>query len=198
MRFSDQVVLIAGGTGGLGRAVSLAFLSEGAHVVVSYKIPEEYAALEQAAGAAVSRLEGHDVDVTDEAAASQLAKAVQVKHGRIDALVNAVGGFAGGASLWEQHAEAFERMLSLNLRSGYALSRAIVPIMLEQHRGAIVSVAAKSGLDHPAGAAAYAASKAAAIGLMNALAQELKGSGLRVNSVLPSIIDTPANRQAMP
>jgi NAD(P)-dependent dehydrogenase (short-subunit alcohol dehydrogenase family) len=198
MRFAGQVALIAGGTGGLGRAVSLAFLAEGARVVVTYQIPEEFAGLKQAAGDGLSRLEGHDVDVTDEAAAAQLARAIQAKHGRIDVLVNAVGGYAGGARLWEQRAEAFEHMLSLNLRSGYVLSRAIAPMMLDQHRGAIVNVAAKSGLDHPAGAAAYAASKAGAIGLIDALAQELKGSGVRVNSVLPSIIDTQANRKAMP
>jgi len=86
----------------------------------------------------------------------------------------------------------------LNLRSGYALSRAAVRVMLKQADGAIVNMAAKAALDHPGGAAAYAASKAAALALLDSLAAEVKGTGVRVNSILPSIIDTEANRQAMP
>jgi NAD(P)-dependent dehydrogenase (short-subunit alcohol dehydrogenase family) len=91
-----------------------------------------------------------------------------------------------------------ERMLTLNVRPGYALAHAVVPVMLKQKRGAIVNVAAKAAWDHAAGASAYAASKAAALALMDSLAADLKGSGVRVNSILPSIIDTEANRKAMP
>jgi len=89
-------------------------------------------------------------------------------------------------------------MLALNLRSGYALSRAAVRAMLKEGRGAIVNVAAKAAVDHAAGAAAYAASKSAAVALLDSLATDLKGSGVRVNSIIPSIIDTEANRKAMP
>jgi NAD(P)-dependent dehydrogenase (short-subunit alcohol dehydrogenase family) len=89
-------------------------------------------------------------------------------------------------------------MMALNLRSGYALARAAARTMLKQGRGAIVNVAAKAAFDHAAGAAAYAASKAAALAMMDSLAADLKGSGVRVNSILPSIIDTAANRKAMP
>jgi NAD(P)-dependent dehydrogenase (short-subunit alcohol dehydrogenase family) len=89
-------------------------------------------------------------------------------------------------------------MLALNLRSGFILSRAVVPAMLKQGHGSIVNVAAKAALDHAAGAAAYAASKAAAVAMMDSLAADLKGTGVRVNSILPSIIDTEANRKAMP
>jgi NAD(P)-dependent dehydrogenase (short-subunit alcohol dehydrogenase family) len=109
-----------------------------------------------------------------------------------------VGGYAGGVKLWEMETDVLDRMLALNLRSGYVLSRAAVRVMLKQGRGAIVNVAAKAALEHPGGAAAYAASKAAAVALMDSLAAELKGTGVRVNSVLPSIIDTEPNRQAMP
>jgi len=89
-------------------------------------------------------------------------------------------------------------MLALNLRSGYALFRAVAPAMLKQQRGAIVNIASKAAFDHAAGAAAYAASKAAAVAMVDSLAADLKGTGVRVNSILPSIIDTLANRKAMP
>ena len=198
MRFSGNVVLVAGGTGGLGRAVSQAFLEEGATVIVTYRTQDEFDALVQAAAANTSRLEGQRVDVTDETAARRLVEDVAAKYQRLDALVNTVGGYAGGVKLWDLETEVLDRMLALNLRSGYALSRAVVPVMLKQARGSIVNIAAKAAFDHPAGAAAYAASKAAALAMMASLAAELAGTGVRVNSVLPNIIDTEANRQAMP
>jgi NAD(P)-dependent dehydrogenase (short-subunit alcohol dehydrogenase family) len=89
-------------------------------------------------------------------------------------------------------------MLALNLRSGYALLHAVVPSMLQRRRGSIINLAAKAAIDHTAGASAYAASKAAAVALLDTLATELTGTGVRVNTILPSIIDTPANRKAMP
>src|ERR1700704_3712958 len=197
-RFEGKLVLVAGGTGGLGRAVSLEFLEEGAKVVATYRKQEEFDALKNAAGANGAKLEGNSVDVTDEAAVRQLIEKIVAKHGRLDALVNTVGGYAGGVKLWELETKVFDQMLALNLRSGYALSRAAVPAMLKQKHGAIVNVASKAALDHGAGAAAYAASKAAAVALMDSLAAEVKGTGVRVNSILPSIIDTEANRKAMP
>lgn len=194
----DKAVLVAGGTGGLGRAVSLAFLEEGARVAVTYRRREELAALQAAAGPASGRLDGHAVDVTDEAAVRALVEAIRVRHGRLDALVNTVGGFAGGKKLWEEDAGILDRMLGLNLRSGWALARAAVPVMLAQGRGAIVNVAAQAALTSPAGLGAYSASKAAAVALLASLSADLKGTGVRANTILPSIIDTEANRKAMP
>jgi NAD(P)-dependent dehydrogenase (short-subunit alcohol dehydrogenase family) len=104
----------------------------------------------------------------------------------------------GGVTLWELETKVFDAMLLLNLRSGYALARAVLPAMLKQRHGSIVNVAAKAAFDHGAGAAAYAASKAAAVAMMDSLAADLKGTGVRVNSILPSIIDTAVNRKAMP
>ena len=196
--FSGKVVLVAGGTGGLGNAVSLAFLEEGARVAVTYRKKEEYAGLEKAAGAKASALEGSLVDVTDESATKEFVGGIVARHGRLDALVNTVGGYAGGVTLWELETKVFDTMLSLNLRSGYSLARAVLPAMLKQRHGSIVNVAAKAAFDHGAGAAAYAASKAAAVAMMDSLAADVKGTGVRVNSILPSIIDTAVNRRAMP
>ena len=156
MTFKNKVAFIAGGTGGLGRAVSQAFLAEAATVVVTYRKKQELDELKNAAGIHADRLFGYEIDVTDEAA---IAKCVQ--------------------SILKENGE-------------------LVPAMLKQGSGAIVNVASKAALDHAAGASAYVATKAAAVAMMDSLAADLKGSGVRVNSILPSIIDTPANRKAMP
>jgi NAD(P)-dependent dehydrogenase (short-subunit alcohol dehydrogenase family) len=198
MRFSGSVICVAGGTGGLGRAVTLAFLREGADVIVTFRHDAELAALRRAAGADVSKLTARNVDVTDEASVEGLIEATLTENGRIDAMVSAIGGYAGGSKMWESDSGSLDRMLALNLRPGFLLGRAAAKAMVRQGRGAIVNVAARAAFDHPPGLAAYAASKAAAVALMDSLAADLKGTGVRVNSVLPGIIDTDANRKAMP
>lgn len=196
--FAGRVVVVAGGTGGLGRAVSLAFLKEGAKVIVTYHKEDEFLALKESSGPTPASLEGQQVDVTDEPAAAAFINGVLARHGALDVLVNTVGGYVGGVKLWDLKTTVLDQMLALNLRSGYVLARAVLPTMLKAGHGSIVNVAAKAALDHGAGATAYAASKAAALALMDSLAGDLKGTGVRVNSILPSIIDTPANRLAMP
>src|SRR5581483_12417619 len=112
-------------------------------------------------------------------------------------LVNAVGAYAGGSPLWETSASTFERMMQLNVRSGFVLAGAVVPGMMRAGFGAIVNVSSRAAVDHAAGASAYAASKAAAVAMMESLAADLAHTGVRVNTVLPSIIDTEENRKAM-
>ena len=165
-------------------------------MIVTYRDQEEFAALKTAA--ATDRLSGHAVDVTDESAVGQLINQIVATYGRLDAVVNTVGGYAGGAKLWDVEMKVFDRMMALNLRSGLILSRAAIPTMLKAGRGVFVNVASKAALEHAAGNAAYAASKAAAVAMIDSLAEELKGTGVRANSILPSIIDTEANRKAMP
>jgi NAD(P)-dependent dehydrogenase (short-subunit alcohol dehydrogenase family) len=198
-----RVVLIAGGTGGLGREVSLAFLEQGARAIVTFRRPGGLDELKKAASAALvaadgASLEGFAVDVTDEAAVSKLIDGIVERHGRLDCLVNAVGAYAGGIKLWELETKIFEQQLALNLRAGFVLARAAARVMVKQGAGAIVNVASKAAVDHAAGVAAYAASKAAAVAMIDCLAADLKGTGVRANSILPSIIDTSANRKAMP
>jgi NAD(P)-dependent dehydrogenase (short-subunit alcohol dehydrogenase family) len=193
-RFPGKSILVAGGTGGLGRAVSLAFLQEGARVHVTYRSEPELASLQTAAGPTAPGLHGHRTDVTNEQETAALVNAI----GRLDVLVNTVGGYAGGAALWETPLDVFERMMTLNVRSGFVLARAAVPLMLKRQPGVIVNISSRAAVDHAAGASAYAASKAAAVAMMDSLAADLKGTGVRVNTVLPSIIDTEVNRGAMP
>ncbi len=198
MSHQERVAIIAGGTGALGRAVSLAFLGVGARVAVTYRRQAEYDALAAEAAAYAARLSGAVVDVTDEAATLAFAAETGARHGRIDVLVNAVGGYAGGKNVWESDVKIYEQMLALNLKSGYALARAVLPVMIRQNRGWVVNVASKAGYGHSAGAALYSASKAAALALFDSLAEEVKPYDINVNSVVPSIFDTPANRAAMP
>ena len=196
-RFSNKVALITGGTGGLGRAVTLALLHEGASLIATYIKRDEADALRDAVGPH-AHLELLPLDATDEAACRALVDGITARHGHLDILVNAIGGYAGGKSLWETDPKIYQLMLTLNLHAGFNLVRTVVPAMLQQKSGAIVNIASKAALDHATGAGAYAASKAAALAMFDCLAQDVKGTGIRVNSVLPSIIDTEPNRKAMP
>lgn len=198
-RFRGQVVLVTGGTGALGSAVARAFLQEGASVAVTYRKRPEYEALQSSVAADAARLRGHSLDVTNEAQVLRALAATEEEFNRFDGLVNTVGGWSGGTKLWETDAATLERMLDLNLRSAFVGVRTVVPMLLRQGRGGyVINIAARAALDQPADAGAYAASKAAAVALMHSLALDLRGTGIRVNSVLPNIIDTPANRRDMP
>ena len=199
MNFHDKIVLIAGGTGGLGREVTRAFLEAGANVVVTYRRAEEFAAVVSAAErTGATPPEGVTADVTDPVAVEKVVADILAKHRRIDILVNAVGGYAGGTSLWEVDPRTYDQMLQLNLKTGFVLARAIVPVMIRQNQGWVVNIASKAALDHAARGGLYAASKAGALALFDSLAAEVKPYNINVNSVLPSIIDTAANRKAMP
>lgn len=198
MNFQGKVVIVAGGTGALGRAASVAFLDAGAKVIATYRRQEEYDALVASAGVGAARLGGATVDVTDESAVKAFTEGVTAQHGRLDVLVNAVGGYAGGKKLWEADARTYDQMLALNLKAGWVLARAVLPAMIQRNRGWIVNVASKAAYGRSAGAALYAASKAGALALFDSLAEEVKTYNINVNSVVPSIFDTEANRQAMP
>jgi NAD(P)-dependent dehydrogenase (short-subunit alcohol dehydrogenase family) len=199
MNFHDKIVLVTGGTGGLGREVTMAFLEAGATILVTYRAADEFAAVVAAAqriGAAPPA--GASVDVTDGPAVEKYIAEIVAKHGRLDILVNTVGGYAGGTNLWEVDPRTYDKMLQQNLKAGFVLARAVVPQMIKQNRGWIVNIASKAAFDHGAGGALYAASKAAALALMDSLAAEVKPFNINVNSVLPSIIDTAVNRKAIP
>jgi NAD(P)-dependent dehydrogenase (short-subunit alcohol dehydrogenase family) len=197
--FRDKVALVAGGTGALGREIAMAFLGADARVAVTYRQREEFDGLLAAAGPGdAARLAGIATDVTDAKAGAAVVEELVAEHGRLDILVNAVGAYAGGKKVWEDDLATYERMMALNLQSGFALARAVLPVMIRQNRGWIVNVASRAGYGHSPGAALYAASKAGALALFDSLADEVKPYAINVNSVVPSIMDTPANRRAMP
>jgi len=188
MKLDGTVVLVAGGSGALGQTVVPAFAAAGAQVITV----DRNASTGQATGLSVMT-----ADVTDEADVQRLVGEVLRKAGRIDALINLVGGFAMGR-VQETDAALLQRMLTMNLTAAFVLSKSVLPSMLEKRSGRIVHVAARAAVEPFPGAAAYIASKAGLVGLIRALAVEVAGSGVTANGILPSTIDTPANRKSMP
>jgi NAD(P)-dependent dehydrogenase (short-subunit alcohol dehydrogenase family) len=191
----NKTVIVAGGTGALGGTVVRAFLAAGDRVAVTYRRQEEYDALSAGSRAGLS---GTQLDATDEAAVQRFVAEVAAQQDGVDALVVTIGGYAGGKNLWEADASTYAQMMDLNLRAAWTMARAVLPAMIRQNRGYLVNVASKAGYGHSAGAALYAASKAGALALWDSLAEEVKGYSINVNSIVPSIMDTPANRRAMP
>jgi NAD(P)-dependent dehydrogenase (short-subunit alcohol dehydrogenase family) len=179
----NQVVLVTGATGGLGTAVSKVFREAG------------WTVLE------VSRSAGPDAISADlttvDGAKSAVARALE-RAGHIDALVHLVGGYAGGKPIAETDDLLWERMLNLNLNAAFYMARAILPHMLAAKSGRIIMIGSRVAIDPVAKMGAYAVSKAALVALVRTIAAEVKNSGVTANIILPSVIDTPANRAQMP
>jgi NAD(P)-dependent dehydrogenase (short-subunit alcohol dehydrogenase family) len=188
MRLDGKVALIAGGGGALGQVVTPAVSGAGAVVVAVERNPQA-----ASSGGHVS-LKG---DLTREEDVRRVVGDAIRQEGRIDVLISLVGGFALG-SVVETDIAVWQRMLTMNLTSAFLLSKAVLPHMLERRSGRIIHVAARAAVEPFPGAAAYVVAKSGLAALIRALALELAGSGVTVNGVLPSTIDTPANRASMP
>jgi NAD(P)-dependent dehydrogenase (short-subunit alcohol dehydrogenase family) len=187
---AGRVAVVTGGTGALGQAVTLRLLADGAIVAVPYAVEAERERLTQRVPAADrQRLILQSADVID-------VKAMTAR-GKIDILVAGVGGFAGG-SLLETDLETWKRMLDLNLTSAFSVAKAVVPAMVRARYGRVVVVASRAVVPPAGGFIAYTVAKAGAIAFTQALSQETHPHGITVNAVLPSTMDTPANRAAMP
>jgi NAD(P)-dependent dehydrogenase (short-subunit alcohol dehydrogenase family) len=198
LRFQNKVALIAGGTGALGRAVAAAFSREGARVIVTYRVQSEFDELVSHWKSSRDSVIGAMVDATDETAVALMLKRVLAETGSLDIVVNTIGAYHGGKRIWEEDLQGYDQMLSLNLKAGFVLARAVIPEMIRQNRGWIVNVSSRAAYGKSPGAALYSASKAGALALFDSLADEVKSYAINVNSVVPSIFDTPANRRAMP
>jgi NAD(P)-dependent dehydrogenase (short-subunit alcohol dehydrogenase family) len=186
--------LITGGTGGLGAAVTRAFLDGGWRVVVPV-----FAAAERDRLAAHERLVLEPADLSDPAStAAVTALAAGDADAPLRAVVNLVGGFASGGRLHETPVEDFEAQLRLNLRPAYLVCHAAIEPMLAAGGGAIVCVSSRAALKPFSGAAGYIVAKAAVLAFVDVLHAEYAAGGIRANAILPSVIDTPANRSAMP
>jgi NAD(P)-dependent dehydrogenase (short-subunit alcohol dehydrogenase family) len=189
----QSTVIVTGGTGGLGAAVVARLLRDGRRVVVPWIAEQELARLSPD-----ERLQLVRADLfAPEGVAEVLAAANADGTAPLDGLVNLVGGFSTGGRVHESPIEDFEEQLRLNLRPTYLMTQAALPGLLE-NRGAIVCVGSRAAVAPFAGASGYITAKAAVIAFAQAVAAEYRQDGVRCNAILPSVIDTPANRAAMP
>ncbi len=194
-RMADRSVLVTGGTGGLGGAVVDAFLAGGWRVVAPVR-----------GGAPVGGGAGLDGAVTvsgvDASDPAGVARAVEVATGDpaapLRAVVNLIGGYAGGGRVHEMPLADFERQLTVNLRPTYLVTQAALPHLVAAGSGAVVCVSSRAAVAPFAGASGYVTAKAAVLAFAQAVAVEYRRDGVRCNTVLPSIVDTPANRAAQP
>ena len=190
----QQSAIVTGGTGGLGSAVVARLLDEGWRVVVPWIVEHELSRAPQQEGLELLRADLFDAD----AVAAVVGEAAGVSEAPLRGVVNLVGGFAAGGRIHETPIEEFERQFRLNLRPTYLVTAAAVPHLLEHGRGSIVCVGTRAAVQPFSGAAGYISSKAAVIAFAQAVAAEYKNDGIRCNAILPSVIDTPANRASMP
>ncbi len=191
---SEQVVMITGAAGGLGRVVASTFEAAGARVIL---IDVSEQALKSAYPADPRRLP-LAADLLDATSTFKAVDTAFQKFGRIDALCNIAGGFRMGPPVHETTAETWKFLLDINAGTLLNAVHAVVPKMLAGGGGKIVNVGAMGGTSGRPNMGAYSASKSAVIRLTESMAAELREKNINVNCVLPSIIDTPANRADMP
>jgi NAD(P)-dependent dehydrogenase (short-subunit alcohol dehydrogenase family) len=195
MSFADRTVLITGAAGNLGRAVADAFAARGANLVL---VDLRRESLERAFGAAGERRLFAPANLLDQAEVDAAVTAATRRFKRVDALCNLAGGFRAGTPVHETTDEIWNFLFDLNARTLLHAARAVVPHMLAAGGGRIVNVGAYAAQKGVAGMGAYVAAKGAVIRLTEAMAAELREKNINVNCVLPTIIDTPENRKAMP
>ena len=195
MDFTNQAVVITGAAGNLGGALARAFARRAANVVLVDRTVER---LKTKFGPETARQRFAAADLTREADTREVVRQALAWFTQVDVLCNVAGAFAAGSPVHETSDETFDRMFDANVRSVLNMARAVVPAMVARKRGAIVNVAAYAAQRGVADMGAYCASKAVVMRLTEAMAAELRNSNIRVNCVLPTTIDTPANRAEMP
>lgn len=194
----NRIVIVSGAAGYLGRAVVKAFLDQGATVCAIDHREGRTSSLALDVGVS-GKLEIFDnFDLADREVVSKLIDTVHNRVGKVNILINTVGGFTMGERVFELSEATWQRMLSINVTSFINLSRAFVPDLLEKGKGKVVTIGAGASLKGGAKTGAYAASKAALLRLTESMAAELMSNDIQVNCVLPGTIDTPNNRKEMP
>jgi NAD(P)-dependent dehydrogenase (short-subunit alcohol dehydrogenase family) len=191
--FEGRVAVVTGASGALGSAVARAFADAGAQVAACDVVgPDDEEAL-LSTGPDVAF---YEADLTDESEVEETVAAIAEEHGRIDALCNVAGTWRGGTPIDETELETFELLFDVNLKTMFLASKHAIP-HLRAAEGSIVSVSARSSLEGGEGDGPYRASKAGVRLLTETIAAENRGT-VRANAIMPSVIDTPANREMMP
>lgn len=192
-----RTILVTGGTGALGTAVTTRLLDDGHQVVATWVVKEEAEALRDEIGLN-ERLMLVETDVTDPRSIATTIEDIEAGLGHVDALVHLVGAWKGGEAVHEASPETWDRMLDLNLRSAFLCSRAVLPAMRNQNWGRIVLISSRTARQDRSGQAAYAVAKSGVAVLAETIAEETRGLDVTANVVAPSTLDTPANRAALP
>ena len=193
-----DIAVVTGGTGGLGRALAPRLINRGFKLGVTYLIPEEAESFESEVNPDPEHVLLRRTDASDPEALGAFIKDVAERFGGLNSIVALVGGWAGGRDVEDTDDVRFERMIDLNLRSTFYAVRAALPHLREAGKGRIVTIASRAAVENPAGQAAFNIAKAGVIALTKSVANELRGTEITANTVLPSVIDTPATREAMP
>ncbi len=196
-QFQSRCFIVAGAAGNLGSAVAAEFAALGASLALLDRAAPPLAELVGKLPASTQTLTLPGVDLTKPDDCAKMVAATLERFGRIDGLINTVGGFRMGR-VAEDAAASWDFMMDINARAALVVSAAVVPAMAARKYGRIVHVAAGAGLKGSAGLAAYSASKAAVMRIVESLAEEHRADGVTVNCILPGTIDTPQNRAAMP
>ncbi len=196
--FSNRIVMVTGAAGNLGNVVARAFERAGARLALVDRAADRLGKIYPELANSSEHFLAAGVDLIDERALERMVGETLDRLGRIDILVSTAGGYAAGTPLHETSLVTWDLMLNINARSVFVVSRAVIPHMLRQGSGKIINIASRAALSGDARAGAYSASKSAVVRLTESMAAELKESGINVNCVLPGIINTPPNRQAMP
>ena len=194
----ERTVVITGGTGGLGTALVKRLLYGDYRLAITYLLPEEAEEFEAQVDYDEDQLILQRVDATNAEAITGFMKDVANQWGELHALCSLVGGWAGGRDVEETDDLRFERMIDLNLRSAFYSVRAAVPYLKEAGWGRIVLVGSRAVVDNPASQSAFNIAKAGVVALGKSVAQELEGTGVTANVLMPSVIDTPATRESLP
>lgn len=193
--FADKVVMVTGGSGNLGQVVARRFADGGAALVLVDRNQER---LDSVAANIKGDTMTAVADLGDAASVDELLANVVTRFGRIDILAHTVGGFTAGTAVHDTPQDTWDKMFTLNVRPIYITCGRVAKHMLDNGGGKIVMVLARAALEGSANSGAYTASKAAAQRIMQSMALELRDHAINVNGVLPSIIDTPPNREGMP
>jgi NAD(P)-dependent dehydrogenase (short-subunit alcohol dehydrogenase family) len=194
----ENVAVVTGGTGGLGRALIPYLIRRDFKVAVTYLIPDEARRLEEELDLDEDQLMLRRCDCTDIEAVESVMKDVVETFGGINVVAALVGGWAGGRDVSETDPLRFDRMIDLNLRSTFYTLRAALPHMLDAEWGRVIAVGSRAASENPAGQAVFNASKAAVMSLVQSLATELDDTNLTANVLVPAVIDTRATRAALP
>ena len=194
----ENVAVVTGGTGGLGRALIPYLIRRDFKVAVTYLIPDEARKLEEELDLDEDQLMLRRCDCTDMEAVESVMKDVVETFGGINVVAALVGGWAGGRDVSETDPLRFDRMIDLNLRSAFYTLRAALPHMLDADWGRVIAIGSRAASENPAGQAVFNASKAAVMSLVQSLATELDDTNLTANVLVPAVIDTRATRAALP